>query len=164
MTLVKLDTPENLTEPMLGSEISRKEFKKGTYNASFDTDIMQDSTQIFWWKCSHNLWNAKEPNPLPSPRQRRLWRGEWRKGRNSLHTKFSIDGGPCQVVWVLFTSNLSVLPAWKEFFSGRLRSFGRSIYSISLGQGLSCRQSQFLRISGSIRSSKMRVGLLNSVS
>ena len=115
-------------------------------------------------KCSDNLWNAKEPNPLPSSRQRRLWRGEWRKGRNSLHTKFSIDGGPCQVVWVLFTSNLSVLPAWKEFFSGRLRSFGRSIYSISLGQGLSCRQSQFLRISGSIRSSKMRVGLLNSVS
>ena len=119
---------------------------------------MQASTQIFWWKCSDNLWNAKEPNPLPSPRQRRLWRGEWRKGRNSLHTKFSIDGGPCQVVWVLFTSNLSVLPAWKEFFSGRLRSFGRSIYSISLGQGLSCRQSQFLRISGSIRSSKMRDG------
>ena len=34
MTLVKLDTPENLTEPMLGSEISREEFKNGTHDAS----------------------------------------------------------------------------------------------------------------------------------
>ena len=40
MTLVKLDTPENLTEPMLGSEISREEFKKGTHDACFDTDIL----------------------------------------------------------------------------------------------------------------------------
>ena len=39
MTLVKLDTPENLTEPMLGIEISREEFKKGTHDAA--------STQIF---------------------------------------------------------------------------------------------------------------------
>ena len=38
MTLV-LDTPENLTKPVLGSEISREEFKKGTHDASFYTDI-----------------------------------------------------------------------------------------------------------------------------
>ena len=139
--------------PPQASYIIQRKFKKNT-KENFESNA----------KCSDNLWNAKEPNPLPSPRQRRLWRGEWRKGRNSLHTKFSIDGGPCQVVWLLLTSNLSVLPAWKEFFSDRLKSSGRSIYSISLGQGLSCRQSQCLRISGSIRSSKMRVGLLNSVS
>ena len=50
MTLVKLDTPENLTEPMLGSEISREEFKKGTYNASFDTDILMKVFRQFM-KC-----------------------------------------------------------------------------------------------------------------
>ena len=50
MTLVKLDTPENLTEPMLGSEISREEFKKGTHDASFDTDILMKVFRQFM-KC-----------------------------------------------------------------------------------------------------------------
>ena len=39
MTLVKLDTPEDLTKPILGSEISTDKFK-GTHDASFDTDIL----------------------------------------------------------------------------------------------------------------------------
>ena len=50
ITLVKLDTPENLTEPMLGSEISREEFKKGTHDASFDTDILMKVFRQFM-KC-----------------------------------------------------------------------------------------------------------------
>ena len=50
MSLVKLDTPENLTEPALGSEISREEFKKGAHDTRFNTDILMKVFRQFM-KC-----------------------------------------------------------------------------------------------------------------
>ena len=40
MSLVKLDTSENLTERVLGSMISRDEIKEGAHDARFDADIL----------------------------------------------------------------------------------------------------------------------------
>ena len=40
MSLMKLDTTENLTELVLRSKISREEFKKRAHDARFDTDIL----------------------------------------------------------------------------------------------------------------------------
>ena len=40
MSLVKLDTEENLTERILGSQISRDELWEGAHDAQFDADIL----------------------------------------------------------------------------------------------------------------------------
>ena len=40
ISLVKLDTEENLTERLLGNQITRDELKKGAHDARFDTDIL----------------------------------------------------------------------------------------------------------------------------
>ena len=40
MSLVKLDTEENLTERILGSQISRDELREGAHDAQFDADIL----------------------------------------------------------------------------------------------------------------------------
>ena len=40
ISLVKLDTPENLTERVLGDQISRDELMEGAHDARFDTDIL----------------------------------------------------------------------------------------------------------------------------
>ena len=47
MTLVKLDTPKNLTERVLRSKKITDEYNKGAHDARFDTDILMKVIRQF---------------------------------------------------------------------------------------------------------------------
>ena len=50
ISLVKLDTPKNITKPAMESKISRYEFKKGAHDARFNTGILMKVFRKFM-KC-----------------------------------------------------------------------------------------------------------------